>query len=65
MNLNLNFNADTIFGGTLLSVKCGNSLNFYDWETGICIRRIEVEAKNVCKINIIYIYIYLFKYIQI
>jgi len=47
VNINVNFNVDTIFGGTLLSVKCGNSLNFYDWETGICIRRIEVEAKNV------------------
>jgi len=47
VNIQLNFNVDTIFGGTLLSVKCGNSLNFYDWETGICIRRIEVEAKNV------------------
>jgi len=47
VNIQCNFNVDTIFGGTLLSVKCGNSLNFYDWETGICIRRIEVEAKNV------------------
>lgn len=47
VSINANYSIDTIFGGSLLSVKGGNSLNFYDWETGVCVRRIEVVAKNV------------------
>ncbi|KAG0165859.1 Coatomer subunit beta' [Apophysomyces sp. BC1034] len=43
----LNYAAEGIFGGALLGVRSNSFLNFYDWETGSVVRRIDVEAKNV------------------
>ncbi|KAI8369331.1 coatomer WD associated region-domain-containing protein [Radiomyces spectabilis] len=43
----LNYSAEGIFGGTLLGVRSTSFLNFYDWETGAVVRRIDVEAKNI------------------
>ncbi|KAI7849632.1 coatomer WD associated region-domain-containing protein [Circinella umbellata] len=43
----LGYAAENIFGGPLLGVKSNGFLNFYDWETGTVVRRIDVEAKNV------------------
>jgi hypothetical protein len=43
----LNYSAEGIHGGTLLCVRASGFLTFYDWETGMPVRRIEAEAKNV------------------
>ncbi|KAI9364899.1 coatomer protein complex, subunit beta 2 [Zopfochytrium polystomum] len=39
--------AEGIFGGALLGVRGSSFLNFYDWETGVCVRRVDVVAKTV------------------
>lgn len=39
--------AEGIEGGHLLAVRSGAYLQFYDWETGALIRRIEIVAKHV------------------
>ena len=36
-----------IFGGYLLGVKSNDDIYFYSWDTGICIRRIEVVPNNI------------------
>ncbi|KRX86936.1 Coatomer subunit beta', partial [Trichinella pseudospiralis] len=36
-----------IFGGTLLGIRCGGQLIFYDWETIHVIRRIDIKAHQV------------------
>ncbi|KAJ3222114.1 Coatomer subunit beta' [Clydaea vesicula] len=41
------FNAEGIFGGSLLGIRSTTFLNFYDWETGNCVRRVDVAAKKV------------------
>ena len=41
------FSAEGIYGGTLLGIRSNAFLNFYDWETGTCVRRVDVVAKNV------------------
>ncbi|KRY66567.1 Coatomer subunit beta' [Trichinella pseudospiralis] len=38
---------DCIFGGTLLGIRCGGQLIFYDWETIHVIRRIDIKAHQV------------------
>ena len=43
----MSFAAEGIFGGALLGVKSSGFLCFYDWETGVCVRRVDVVAKNV------------------
>ncbi|KAJ1972938.1 Coatomer subunit beta' [Dimargaris xerosporica] len=43
----LNFSVEGIHGGALLGVRGANFLDFYDWENGILVRRIEVEPKTV------------------
>ncbi|KAI9311723.1 coatomer WD associated region-domain-containing protein [Dichotomocladium elegans] len=43
----LNYAAEGIFGGALLGVRSNGFLNFYDWETGAVVRRIDVDAKQV------------------
>jgi coatomer subunit beta' len=45
--INLIDEADKIFGGALLAVKSGESLIFYDWESGEIVRSISVDAENV------------------
>lgn len=47
----LNYAAEGIFGGALLGVRSSGFLNFYDWETGSVVRRIDVEAKNVSTLS--------------
>jgi coatomer subunit beta' len=42
-----NFAAEGIFGGPLLGVKSASFLMFYDWETGVVVRRIDVVCVNV------------------
>jgi coatomer subunit beta' len=37
-----------VFSGTLLGAIGSGFVIFWDWETGEVVRRIEVEAKNVC-----------------
>lgn len=43
----LSYTAEGIFGGGLLGVRSKNFLVFYDWETGVLVRRIDVECKDV------------------
>uniref|UniRef100_A0A5S6QEB8 Coatomer subunit beta' n=1 Tax=Trichuris muris TaxID=70415 RepID=A0A5S6QEB8_TRIMR len=39
--------AEGIFGGTLLGVRAGGQLSFFDWATRILIRRIDISPKAV------------------
>ncbi|KAJ3414822.1 Coatomer subunit beta' [Chytridiales sp. JEL 0842] len=41
------YSAEGIYGGALLGVRSNSFLNFYDWETGVCVRRVDVVAKTV------------------
>jgi coatomer subunit beta' len=45
--ISTNYAAEGIFGGSLLGIKSSTFLIFYDWETGGCVRRVDVVAKNV------------------
>jgi coatomer subunit beta' len=46
--LNLGYNIDAIYGGAMLGVRNGtDSVFFYDWDSGVAVRRIDVETKNV------------------
>jgi len=37
-----------LHGGTLLGARGNGFVMFWDWETGEIVRRIDVDAKNVC-----------------
>jgi len=39
---NTGFQIEGIFGGKLLAVKSADFISFYDWETQIAVRRIDV-----------------------
>jgi coatomer subunit beta' len=39
---------EALHGGTLLGGRGAGFVMFWDWETGEIVRRIDVEAKNVC-----------------
>ncbi|RKO85725.1 coatomer WD associated region-domain-containing protein, partial [Blyttiomyces helicus] len=41
------YSAEGIYGGALLGIRSSSFLNFYDWETGVCVRRVDVVAKTV------------------
>jgi coatomer subunit beta' len=41
------YSAEGIFGGVLLGVRSSSFVVFYDWETGVPVRRIDVAATNV------------------
>ena len=47
-HVNIGFSASGIFGGTLLGVKGDEFVAFYDWESGHLVRRVDVEALQVC-----------------
>jgi coatomer subunit beta' len=47
----IGYAAEGIFGGALLGVRSSGFLCFYDWETGSCVRRVDIVAKNVCFIE--------------
>jgi len=46
---NVGFGIEQIFGGVLLGVKSKEFITFYDWETQVLVRRIDVSPapKNV------------------
>lgn len=45
--IDLVYSADKIFGGALLTVKSEGFVSLYDWETGVLVRRIDVEATDI------------------
>ncbi|KAI8804057.1 coatomer protein complex, subunit beta 2 [Cladochytrium replicatum] len=45
--IKLNYSADGIYGGVLLGIRSSTFINFYDWETGVCVRRIDIVVRNV------------------
>lgn len=59
----LSYPSEGIFGGGLLGVRSSNFLIFYDWETGVLVRRIDVECKDVscikCDIEKYHINVYI------
>ena len=44
----IGYTVSGIWGGALLCVKGSGFICFYDWESGMLVRRIEVDAVNVC-----------------
>ena len=42
-----NFSAEGIFGGPLLSIRSSSFICFYDWASGVCVRKIDVCPKDV------------------
>ena len=47
VQLRVPFSAEGIFGGNLLAVKSSTFIIFYDWETGVIVRRVDVAVVNV------------------
>lgn len=47
MTIKLPFAAEAIYGGTLLGVKGSDFVAFYDWNTGLVVRRIDALVRNV------------------
>lgn len=47
MTLSIGFQAENIFGGTLLGVKGSGGIGLFDWQTGALARRIEVEPRTL------------------
>jgi coatomer subunit beta' len=43
----IGYTAEGIFGGSLLGVRSNTFINFYDWESGNIVRRIDVTPKQV------------------
>lgn len=43
----MDFGADQIFGGHLLGVRSVAGFTFYDWSTGVLVRRIDVTPVSV------------------
>jgi coatomer subunit beta' len=44
----INYSVEGIFGGYLLGIRSNSQfLNFHDWETGVLVRRIDVDARSV------------------
>jgi coatomer subunit beta' len=48
------FHAEGLCGGFLLGVKGQDGIGMFDWETGNLVRRIEVEPREVCSMNVTY-----------
>lgn len=46
-SIRTSYSAEGIFGGVLLGIKSNTFLNFYDWETGVCVRRVDAVVNNV------------------
>ncbi|KAK9244424.1 coatomer WD associated region-domain-containing protein [Lipomyces tetrasporus] len=46
-HIQFNYNAEGIFGGTLLGVKGGDWVGLYDWDTGLLVRRIDVVPNDI------------------
>lgn len=45
--IRFSFPSEAIYGGALLGIRSSGFLTFFDWETGSCVRRIDVVTKNV------------------
>ncbi|TID19218.1 hypothetical protein CANINC_003788 [Pichia inconspicua] len=45
--ISLIYEAEKIYGGTLLAVKVRGAVMFYDWESGQLVRTVAVEAENI------------------
>ncbi|KAI9692988.1 MAG: hypothetical protein M1822_004983 [Bathelium mastoideum] len=45
--VNVGFQAEGLSGGVLLGVKGQGGIGLFDWETGLLVRRIEVDPKSV------------------
>ncbi|KAL1920473.1 uncharacterized protein VTP21DRAFT_850 [Calcarisporiella thermophila] len=43
----LGYAAEGIYGGALLGIRGGSFLSFYDWDSGLCVRRVDVASNNV------------------
>jgi coatomer subunit beta' len=41
------YSAEGIYGGNLLAIRSSSFLIFYDWESGMVVRRVDVTARNV------------------
>ncbi|KAK9236939.1 coatomer WD associated region-domain-containing protein [Lipomyces kononenkoae] len=46
-HIQFNYNAEGIFGGTLLGVKGSDWVGLYDWDTGLLVRRIDVVPNEI------------------
>ncbi|EGG07968.1 uncharacterized protein MELLADRAFT_47966 [Melampsora larici-populina 98AG31] len=46
-HVKINYSTELIFGGALFCTKGSGFVCFYDWETGMLVRRMEVEARDV------------------
>ncbi|KAK9330546.1 coatomer WD associated region-domain-containing protein [Lipomyces starkeyi] len=46
-HIQFNYNAEGIFGGTLLGVKGSDWVGLYDWDTGLLVRRIDVVPNDI------------------
>ncbi|KAJ3039152.1 Coatomer subunit beta' [Rhizophlyctis rosea] len=47
VNIRTSYGAEGIFGGVLMGVRSSAFLKFYDWDTGVCVMRVDVVAKNI------------------
>ena len=47
VSLRVPFSAEGIYGGNLLAVKSSTFVIFYDWETGVIVRRVDVAVTNI------------------
>ncbi|KAJ3206133.1 Coatomer subunit beta' [Dinochytrium kinnereticum] len=41
------YSAEGIYGGALLGIRSNSFVSFYDWDTGVCVRRIDVVPKSI------------------
>ncbi|KAK9477576.1 coatomer WD associated region-domain-containing protein [Lipomyces japonicus] len=46
-HIQFSYNAEGIFGGTLLGVKGSDWVGLYDWESGVLVRRIDVIPNEI------------------
>ncbi|KAH6561149.1 hypothetical protein BASA50_004064 [Batrachochytrium salamandrivorans] len=47
ITINPSYGAEAIFGGALLGVRSSSFLIFYDWETGLPVRRVDAAVRTV------------------
>ncbi|KAI8925123.1 coatomer WD associated region-domain-containing protein [Entophlyctis helioformis] len=47
VNIRLSYSAEGIFGGALLGIRSSTFLIFYDWETGMPVRRVDVVTRSI------------------
>ena len=47
INCALQCSAEGLYGGATLAIRGGDCIVFYDWDTGVCVRKIDVFPKQV------------------